>query len=203
MSQENVELVRASFDVWNTGDMDAYGELLDPDVTSHTPEGWPEPGRSSAAKLFWLSSGETGMPGTTATSRSRSAISWMRGIVWQRAGCGVAAVTGPGSRWSRRASGRCATARSADSSSSGITARPSKPPGCRRSPEVVLWTKSGYSPAVVLVHARGASINELRSGSQQAGSAGMSSGPSSGASKNVATRTVTSSVALKAVWTWP
>ena len=44
MSLENVELVRASFDVWNTGDMDAYGELLDPDVTSHTPEGWPEPG---------------------------------------------------------------------------------------------------------------------------------------------------------------
>ena len=30
MSQENVEVVRASFDVWNTGDMDAYGEQLTP-----------------------------------------------------------------------------------------------------------------------------------------------------------------------------
>ena len=44
MSQENVEVVRAGFEAWNAGDMDAYGELLDPDVIIRVPEGWPEPG---------------------------------------------------------------------------------------------------------------------------------------------------------------
>ena len=44
MSQENVEVVRAGFEAWNAGDMDAYGELLDPDVIIRMPEGWPEPG---------------------------------------------------------------------------------------------------------------------------------------------------------------
>ena len=44
MSQENVEIVRASFEAWNAGDMDALRELYDPDVIVRTPEGWPEPG---------------------------------------------------------------------------------------------------------------------------------------------------------------
>jgi ketosteroid isomerase-like protein len=44
MSQKNVEIVRAGFEAWNAGDMDAYGELLDPDVIIRVPEGWPEPG---------------------------------------------------------------------------------------------------------------------------------------------------------------
>ena len=44
MSQENVEVIRAGFEAWNAGDMDAYGELLDPDVIIRVPEGWPEPG---------------------------------------------------------------------------------------------------------------------------------------------------------------
>ena len=44
MSQENVEVIRAGFEAWNAGDMDAYGELLDPDVVIRVPEGWPEPG---------------------------------------------------------------------------------------------------------------------------------------------------------------
>ena len=44
MSQENVDFVRWSFDVWNAGDMDAYGELLDPDIVSQPPPEWPEPG---------------------------------------------------------------------------------------------------------------------------------------------------------------
>jgi len=30
MSKENVEIVRASFEAWNTGDMDAFRELYDP-----------------------------------------------------------------------------------------------------------------------------------------------------------------------------
>ena len=44
MSQENVEVVQASFDVWNAGDMHAYGELFDTDAEVHPPARWPEPG---------------------------------------------------------------------------------------------------------------------------------------------------------------
>jgi ketosteroid isomerase-like protein len=44
MSQENVELVRASFEAWNAGDMKAYGEAFDPDVVWRVVENWPEPG---------------------------------------------------------------------------------------------------------------------------------------------------------------
>ena len=44
MSQENVELVKAAFEAWNAGDMDAYREFYDPDAILRSPEGWPEPG---------------------------------------------------------------------------------------------------------------------------------------------------------------
>ncbi len=44
MSQENVEIARATFDAWNAGDMDALRELYEPDVVLRTAEGWPEPG---------------------------------------------------------------------------------------------------------------------------------------------------------------
>jgi ketosteroid isomerase-like protein len=44
MSQENVEIVRALFEAWNTGDMDTLRERYDPDVIMRAPEGWPEPG---------------------------------------------------------------------------------------------------------------------------------------------------------------
>jgi ketosteroid isomerase-like protein len=44
MSQENVEVVRANFEAWNAGNMDAVRELHHPDVIVRAPEGWPEPG---------------------------------------------------------------------------------------------------------------------------------------------------------------
>ena len=44
MSQENVEIVRATVEAWNAGDMGALRELHDPDVIVRPPEGWPEPG---------------------------------------------------------------------------------------------------------------------------------------------------------------
>jgi ketosteroid isomerase-like protein len=44
MSQENVEIVRASYEAWDAGDMDALRELYDPDVVLRTAEGWLEPG---------------------------------------------------------------------------------------------------------------------------------------------------------------
>ena len=57
MSQENVEIVRGSFDVWNRGDMDAYGEqLMDTDVVVRPPARWPEPGpfvgRDAVVRFF-------------------------------------------------------------------------------------------------------------------------------------------------------
>ena len=44
MSQENVEIVRAAFEAWNAGDMDAFRDVYDPDAILRIPEGWPEPG---------------------------------------------------------------------------------------------------------------------------------------------------------------
>jgi ketosteroid isomerase-like protein len=44
MSQENVEIVRASFEAWNAGDTHAWGAFLAPDVTWHPTQDWPEPG---------------------------------------------------------------------------------------------------------------------------------------------------------------
>ena len=44
MSEENEEIVRRGFEVWNTGDMDALRELYDPGIVWRPAEGWPEPG---------------------------------------------------------------------------------------------------------------------------------------------------------------
>jgi ketosteroid isomerase-like protein len=42
MSQQNVELVRAVFEAWNAGDMDALREQYDPNIVVRYAEGWPE-----------------------------------------------------------------------------------------------------------------------------------------------------------------
>jgi len=39
-----MEIVRAAYEAWNAGDMDALRELYDPDVITRAIEGWPEPG---------------------------------------------------------------------------------------------------------------------------------------------------------------
>jgi ketosteroid isomerase-like protein len=44
MSQENVEVARATFEAWNAGDMGAFRELFHPDVIMRPPDGWPESG---------------------------------------------------------------------------------------------------------------------------------------------------------------
>jgi ketosteroid isomerase-like protein len=44
MSEENVEVVRAAFQAWNAGDMDAFRELQDSDVILRPVKNWPEPG---------------------------------------------------------------------------------------------------------------------------------------------------------------
>jgi ketosteroid isomerase-like protein len=52
MSQENVEVVRAAYEAWNAGDMDAWADFLAPDVISRPPEGWPEPGPFVGREAF-------------------------------------------------------------------------------------------------------------------------------------------------------
>ena len=56
MSQENVEVVKAAFEAWNAGDMDALREMHDPDVIARPLEGWPEPwpylGREAVMRWF-------------------------------------------------------------------------------------------------------------------------------------------------------
>ncbi len=44
MAQETVEITRAVFAAWNTGDMGTLRELYAPDVIVRAPEGCPEPG---------------------------------------------------------------------------------------------------------------------------------------------------------------
>ena len=44
MSQENVEVVKATFDAWNAGDMDRLSDLADPNIVLHMVPDWPEPG---------------------------------------------------------------------------------------------------------------------------------------------------------------
>ena len=44
MSEENVEVVRRSIEVWNAGDMDAWSALLAPSVTWRVMPNWPEQG---------------------------------------------------------------------------------------------------------------------------------------------------------------
>jgi ketosteroid isomerase-like protein len=44
MSQDNVEIVRTYFKLWNAGDMEGVRELHDPDAVMEATPDWPEPG---------------------------------------------------------------------------------------------------------------------------------------------------------------
>jgi ketosteroid isomerase-like protein len=44
MSRENVEVMRAAYEAWNAGNMDALREMHDPGVIARFGAGWPEPG---------------------------------------------------------------------------------------------------------------------------------------------------------------
>jgi len=44
MSQETVEIVRASFEAWNARDIDRFRELYHPDAVLQMASDWPEPG---------------------------------------------------------------------------------------------------------------------------------------------------------------
>jgi len=53
MSQENVELVRRSFDAWNVGDLAGWISMHHPEVEVVPPEGWPEAERPRSREE-WL-----------------------------------------------------------------------------------------------------------------------------------------------------
>jgi len=42
MSQENLEVMRRSFDAWNAGDLARWGAMHHPKVEVTPPDGWPE-----------------------------------------------------------------------------------------------------------------------------------------------------------------
>lgn len=53
MSQENVEVVRRQFELWNRDDLTAWGLTHHPDVTVVPPAGWPE-GEPPGSREEWL-----------------------------------------------------------------------------------------------------------------------------------------------------
>ena len=56
MSQENVEIAKATVEAWNAGDMEALRELYDPNAIVRMPDDWPEPGpfMGREAILRWI-----------------------------------------------------------------------------------------------------------------------------------------------------
>ena len=56
MSQENVEVARKAYEVFNRGDLDAFVDLFDPDATVHPVGYWPDDmirqGREEIMRLF-------------------------------------------------------------------------------------------------------------------------------------------------------
>ena len=53
MSRENVELVRRVYEMWNDGDLVAWGAMHHPDVVVIPPPGWPE-AEVSRSRDEWL-----------------------------------------------------------------------------------------------------------------------------------------------------
>jgi hypothetical protein len=149
MSEQNVNVVRALFEVWNARDMDAVRDLYDPDVIVRGLEGWPEPGpfvgREAVMRQWKLQretwdADELELINHSVDVGDRIAVRF----IWR----GVA--TGPSRIWRCRPSTRCAMAGSSVRSTSGTTRRPSKPWDCqsRRSDAALLQcakTSSRYS----------------------------------------------------------
>ena len=124
MSQENVEIVRASFEAWNAGDMDACVSCSTPTrcaASGGLAGAGPFVGREAVMRELEQSA----RPGTP-TRWSRSAIH-RRGRPSCREVPLAGAGHGPEANMSSRSSRRCARAGSSSLSTSGIRRRPSKP----------------------------------------------------------------------------
>jgi ketosteroid isomerase-like protein len=53
MSQENLEVVRRTFELWNRGDLTEWAAMHHPNVVVVPPEGWPE-GEQLRSRDGWL-----------------------------------------------------------------------------------------------------------------------------------------------------
>jgi hypothetical protein len=127
MSQENIEVVRAFFEAWNAGNMDALRELHDPDLMGRPPEGWPEPGpfvgREAVMRQFEQLRETWDADALELISDFIDALATELPCVTS----GVARVTAPRRTLRSHSSSRCARAESCSLSTSGITPMPSKP----------------------------------------------------------------------------
>ena len=54
MSDADVEVVRSSFEAWNTGDLEAWAAYFAPDVVIGAPAGWPEAGADLVGRAAWI-----------------------------------------------------------------------------------------------------------------------------------------------------
>ena len=131
MSQENVEIVRKAIEAWNAGDMDAFRELCDADVVMHHVEDWPEPGPTvgrEAVMRFIEQLRDTWDADTIEVTSDflHAADRVVFGFTWHG--------RGHGPRVEHRIDDRLWRPQGQNPqswSSSGITRKPSKPPGCR------------------------------------------------------------------------
>ena len=106
MSQENVEVVRATFDAWNAGDMQRLGELYDPQAVMRffpdAPEGGePVVGRDNIIRAYgqlrdawgatdrivvlseYLTAGDRVLVRVTLEAEGAGpAVSWEATIIW-------------------------------------------------------------------------------------------------------------------------
>ena len=129
MSQENVEIVRTYFKVWNAGDMEGVRELYDPDVVMEVSPDRPEPGPfvGRNAVMQQLNQARAAFDGDSVESLSDLVAVGDRVIVrtgWHGFG------HGPQSDMEWTNVFTTVTAGSSTCSTSGITPRPSKPPDC-------------------------------------------------------------------------
>ena len=79
-----MEIVRAFFQAWNAGDMEALRELYHPEVIVRSPEGWPEPGPFLGPEAFmrqleqqretWDAGALEVMPSTMFASQMRQLV---------------------------------------------------------------------------------------------------------------------------------
>jgi ketosteroid isomerase-like protein len=53
MSQENIEVVRRLFELWNRGDLTEWSLMHHPEVVIVPPDGWPE-GEQSRSREEWM-----------------------------------------------------------------------------------------------------------------------------------------------------
>lgn len=130
MSDKNVEIVRTYLKVWNTGDMEGMRELYDSDAVMEVAPDWPEPGPfvgrdavmqqlSQARDAFERDSVEFLSDPVAVGDLVVARVGWH--------GFG----RGPQSDMEWTSSSPSVMAVSSMCSTSGITQRASKPPGCR------------------------------------------------------------------------